>query len=56
MNQAAGETPGWEEGKRYALHHAIIAGDTAYGISKMRSPALQPLSCTSLTVSPTERV
>ncbi|WP_436873358.1 LVIVD repeat-containing protein [Kosakonia sacchari] len=31
MNQAAGETPAWPEGKRYALHHAIIAGDTAYG-------------------------
>jgi hypothetical protein len=31
MNQAAGETPDWEAGKRYALHHAIIAGDTAYG-------------------------
>ncbi len=31
MNQAAGETAQWPEGKRYALHHAIIAGDTAYG-------------------------
>jgi hypothetical protein len=31
MNQAAGETADWPEGKRYALHHAIIAGDTAYG-------------------------
>ncbi|MCF2193644.1 LVIVD repeat-containing protein [Enterobacter hormaechei] len=31
MNQAAGEQPDWPEGKRYALHHAIIAGDTAYG-------------------------
>jgi hypothetical protein len=26
-----GETADWPEGKRYALHHAIIAGDTAYG-------------------------
>ena len=31
MNQAKGEKPNWPEGKRYALHHAIIAGDTAYG-------------------------
>ena len=31
MNQAEGEKPNWPEGKRYALHHAIIAGDTAYG-------------------------
>ncbi len=31
MNQADGEQPNWPEGKRYALHHAIIAGDTAYG-------------------------
>ncbi|MHA0289915.1 LVIVD repeat-containing protein [Mycobacterium sp. C3-094] len=31
MNSAAGETPGWDEDKwRYALHHAIIDGDTAY--------------------------
>ncbi len=29
--QAGGETPDWPQGKRYALHHAIIAGDTAYG-------------------------
>ncbi len=28
---AGGETPDWPQGKRYALHHAIIAGDTAYG-------------------------
>ncbi|STV43966.1 Uncharacterized conserved protein [Klebsiella pneumoniae] len=31
MHQAGGETPDWPQGKRYALHHAIIAGDTAYG-------------------------
>jgi hypothetical protein len=31
MHQAEGEQPDWPEGKRYALHHAIIAGDTAYG-------------------------
>lgn len=30
MHSAAGETPNWPEGKRYALHHAIISGDTAY--------------------------
>ncbi|MCG8706916.1 LVIVD repeat-containing protein [Brenneria sp. 4F2] len=31
MHTAGGETPDWPEGKRYALHHAIISGDTAYG-------------------------
>lgn len=31
MHQAAGETPTWDaEQWRYGLHHAIIAGDTAY--------------------------
>lgn len=30
MNQSAGETAAWPDGKRYALHHAIIDGDTAY--------------------------
>lgn len=30
MNRAAGETPTWPEGKRYALHHAVVHGDTAY--------------------------
>lgn len=30
MHTAAGETPSWPDGKRYALHHAIIHGDTAY--------------------------
>ena len=29
MNAAAGETPSWS-GKRYALHHAIVAGNLAY--------------------------
>ncbi|MDN0125048.1 LVIVD repeat-containing protein [Yersinia aleksiciae] len=31
MHTAAGEQANWPEGKRYALHHAIISGDTAYG-------------------------
>jgi len=31
MHTAAGEHPDWPPGKRYALHHAIISGDTAYG-------------------------
>ncbi|MFE8117207.1 LVIVD repeat-containing protein [Brenneria goodwinii] len=31
MHTAGGETPNWPEGKRYALHHAIVSGDTAYG-------------------------
>ncbi|WP_413736944.1 LVIVD repeat-containing protein [Sodalis sp. RH21] len=31
MYTAGGEQPGWPQGKRYALHHAIISGDTAYG-------------------------
>jgi len=30
MHAAAGETPSWSQGKRYALHHAVVAGDTAY--------------------------
>ncbi len=30
MNRAAGETPTWGAGRRYALHHALVAGDTAY--------------------------
>ncbi len=30
MNLAGGETPTWEEGRRYALHHAVVHGDTAY--------------------------
>jgi hypothetical protein len=29
MNTAAGETPSWQ-GKRYALHHAIVHGNLAY--------------------------
>ncbi|WP_323109482.1 LVIVD repeat-containing protein [Pectobacterium carotovorum] len=31
MHTAGGETASWPEGKRYALHHAIISDDTAYG-------------------------
>ncbi|MEC5342084.1 LVIVD repeat-containing protein [Brenneria populi] len=31
MHTAGGEKPAWPEGKRYALHHAIVSGDTAYG-------------------------
>ncbi|KHN91123.1 hypothetical protein BSK71_04345 [Pectobacterium actinidiae] len=31
MHTAGGETASWPDGKRYALHHAIISGDTAYG-------------------------
>jgi hypothetical protein len=27
---AAGEQPTWPEGKRYAAHHALVDGDTAY--------------------------
>jgi hypothetical protein len=30
MNLAAGEKPDWPSTRRYALHHAIIHGDTAY--------------------------
>ncbi len=30
MNRAAGETPTWAPGKRFALHHGLAAGDTAY--------------------------
>ncbi|MCL2896176.1 LVIVD repeat-containing protein [Brenneria tiliae] len=31
MHTAGGETADWPQGKRYALHHAIVSGDTAYG-------------------------
>ncbi|NDL63628.1 LVIVD repeat-containing protein [Acerihabitans arboris] len=31
MHTAGGEQPDWPLGKRYALHHAIVSGDTAYG-------------------------
>jgi hypothetical protein len=31
MNRAAGEAPTWPKGKRYALHHMIVAGDRGYG-------------------------
>ena len=31
MWRAGGETPSWPKGKRYALHHALIAGNLAYG-------------------------
>ncbi len=30
MNTGAGETSAAPEGKRYALHHALVSGDTAY--------------------------
>ncbi|MER8747957.1 hypothetical protein NKH57_01510 [Mesorhizobium sp. M1050] len=30
MHLASGETPGWPDGRRYALHHAVVEGDTAY--------------------------
>lgn len=31
MNRAAGEAPSATPGKRYALHHMIVAGDRGYG-------------------------
>jgi hypothetical protein len=31
MWKAGGETPAWGTGRRVALHHAILAGDVAYG-------------------------
>jgi hypothetical protein len=31
MHRAAGETPAWKPGKRWALHHAIVANNLAYG-------------------------
>jgi hypothetical protein len=30
MNKAAGEEPSWGTGRRFALHHALVHGDTAY--------------------------
>ena len=34
MNAAAGETPTWTN--RYALHHAVVADDFAYGVLARR--------------------
>ena len=31
MHRAAGKSPAWPQGKRWALHHAILAGNLAYG-------------------------
>ena len=31
MHAKGGETPTWPKGRRYALHHAIVAGNLAYG-------------------------
>ena len=30
MWRAGGETPTWRQGKRYALHHALVSGTIAY--------------------------
>jgi len=30
MNRSAGETPTWGQGRRYALHHGLVAGDTRH--------------------------
>jgi len=34
MWRAGGETPNWPSGKRYALHHALLAGNHAYAASR----------------------
>lgn len=31
MHREAGEAPAWPAGKRWAMHHAIVAGNLAYG-------------------------
>lgn len=31
MWRGGGETPTWKAGRRYALHHALVAGDLAFG-------------------------
>jgi hypothetical protein len=31
MWRGGAETPTWRKGRRYALHHALVAGDVAYG-------------------------
>ncbi len=31
MHRGAGEPPAWPQGKRWALHHMIVAGETGYG-------------------------
>jgi hypothetical protein len=30
MHTAGGETPTWDPGRRFALHHAVVTGDRAY--------------------------
>jgi hypothetical protein len=30
MWSGGGETPTWRSGRRYALHHALVAGKLAY--------------------------
>jgi hypothetical protein len=30
MNKAAGEIPAWPQGRRYALHHGLVAGNLFY--------------------------
>lgn len=45
MNEAASETPTWDAKKwRYALHHAIISGDTAYSSWRNGGLALLDIS------------
>ena len=29
--RGGGETPSWPSGRRYALHHALVSGNYAYG-------------------------
>lgn len=31
MHTGAGETPWWPKGRRFALHHALVSGDLAFG-------------------------
>lgn len=45
MHSAGGEQPDWPEGKRYALHHAIISGNTAYGSWRDGGLTLLDVSC-----------
>ena len=44
MDRAAGEAPPWPKGKRWALHHMIVAGDRGYAAWRDGGVTLHDLS------------
>ena len=60
MWTGGGETPTWPKGKRFALHHALVAGDLAYAawrdggftILDVADPANRSSSVTGSTIRP----